>query len=280
MLNGRIVAMILFIGCCLAGAGWAQDQAQTLEDSWSDFLHYTKIGRFDLAKGHANAILASNPDPVELFEYTQENQPGYELAMRVAETAHDEELARLTDQLLKVIEQGRFQQRTDPKLIVQEIRRLNTTPRGKRMAIQRLKDAGEFAIPYLLDAMGEAMRNPSVDSGLSEMIEVLPQISRPAIRPLGAALQMKNEALKAEIIRSMGLIGYPQSLPYLKYVAEKDASLELRDMALRSRAASMSRPLRCSSNSARNTISMTSLWHRRRMRRLRTSGSGRHRPGD
>jgi len=32
----------------------------------------------------------------------------------------------------------------------------------------------------------------------------------------------------------MGLIGYPQSLPYLKYVAEKDASLELRDLALQS----------------------------------------------
>ena len=234
MLNGRIVAVILFIGCFLAGAGWAQGQTPTLEDSWSDFLHYTKIGRFDLAKGHANAILGSNPDPVLLFEYSQQNQPGYELALRVAETAHDEELAGLTEQLLKLIEQGRFQRRTDPQLIVQEIRRLNTTPRGKRMATQRLKDAGEFAVPYLLDAMGELMRSSSADSGLSELIEVLPQISRPAIRSLGAALQMKNEALKAEIIRAMGLIGYPQSLPYLKYVAEKDASLELRDLALQS----------------------------------------------
>jgi len=234
MLNARVVAVMLFIGCMLAGAGWAQGQSPTLEGSWNDFLHFTKIGRFDLAKGHANAILQSNPDPAALFEYSRQNQPGYELALRVAESAHDEELAGLTDQLLEIIEQGRFQRRTDPQLIVQEIRRLNTTPRGKLMATRRLQDAGEFAIPYLLDAMGEAMRNPSAESGLSEMIEVLPKISRPAIRPLGTALQMNNEALKAEIIRAMGQIGYPQSLPYLKYVAENDSSQELRSLAAQS----------------------------------------------
>lgn len=234
MLNGRTASVILFIGCCLVGAGAAEEQSQTLGDNWNDFLHYTKIGRFDLAKGFAQAILKADPDPVELFNLTQENPRGYELAMRVAETAHDDQLAQLTDQLLGVIDEGRFVRRTDPRIIVEEIRRLSSTPRGKLLATRRLRDAGEYAVPYLLQAMDDAMRQPSGDDALAEMIEALPQIGRPAIRPLAAALQMNNDAIKTEIIRAMGLIGYPQSLPYLKYVTQNEPSMELRQLALES----------------------------------------------
>ena len=107
MLNGRTVALVLSIGCVVAGAGLAQER--TLADDWNDFLHYTKIGRFDLAKGYAQAILQGSPDAEILLSLSQENPQGYELAMRVVETAHYAELADLSKQLLEVIEQGRFQ---------------------------------------------------------------------------------------------------------------------------------------------------------------------------
>jgi hypothetical protein len=240
MLKGRTVAAILVIGTCIAGATFAQDQdagassiapQQTLEEDWNDFLHYTMIGRFDLAKGYAQAILQSNPDPVELFEKVQANPQGYDFAMRVADSAHDAELADVTKQLLAVIDQGRFARRTDARIIVEEVRRLGTTPRGKMIAIQRLRDAGEYSVPFLLDAMAEAIRGPAGNNDLSAMIEALPQIGQPAIRPLGAALQMNNDQLKAEIIRALGQIGYPQGLPYLKYVIENSQSMELRSLA-------------------------------------------------
>lgn len=44
-------------------------------------------------------------------------------------------------------------------------------------------------------------------------------------------MQTENVAVKAEIIKAMGNIGYAQSLPYLKYVMEKDKSGELRGFA-------------------------------------------------
>jgi len=261
MLNGRTAAVILLIGCFVMGAGSAQSQPaapgatvaagsgpgqappatvgagdtrQTLADNWNDFLHYVKIGRYDLAKGYGQAILQSKPDPAELFKLVQANQQGYDMAVRFAEAAQDKELAQLTGQLLGVIDQGRFQQRTEPKIIVDEIRRLSSTPRGKMMAIRRLKDAGEYAVPYLLDAMAEAIQDPSTATKLSDMIEALPQIGRPAIRPLAAALLTDNARLKAEIIRALGAIGYPQSLPYLRFVAEKASAADVRDLALAS----------------------------------------------
>ncbi|MEN6575773.1 MAG: HEAT repeat domain-containing protein, partial [Phycisphaerales bacterium] len=231
MLSGRTVAWILVIGCSIIGTGFAQNQPQTLADNWNDFLHYTKIGRFDLAKGYAQAVLQANPDPSELFKLVEENQQGYALAMKVAETAHDDELAQLTQQLLKVVDEGRFLRRTEPALIVEEIKRLSTTLRGKMMATRRLQDAGEYAVPFMLDAMAEAIRNPDYEVKLADLIETLPLIGRPAIRPLSASLQMKNDQLKGEVIRALGRIGYPQGLPYLKHVVETAQSMELRSLA-------------------------------------------------
>jgi len=228
MLNGRTVALVLLMGCFVVGAGFARDRS--LADDWNDYLHFTKIGRFDLAKGYAQAILQSSPDPVMLLELSQDNPQGYDLAMRVVDTSHDAELADLTKKLLAVIEQGRFARRSDPRIIVEEIKRLSGTIRGKMNATTRLKNAGEYAIPYMLDAMGD----PARQDELKNIIEALPKIGRPAIRPLVAALQMDDIAVKAEIIRALGKIGYPQSLAHLKYISEKDASNQLRDLAVQS----------------------------------------------
>lgn len=228
MLNGRAVAVVLCLAGLIVGSGLSQQR--TLANDWNDFLHYVKIGRFDLAKGYGQAILQSNPDPVALLELTQANPQGYELAMKVVETSKDAELASVAKQLLAVIEQGRFELRSDPQVIVDEIKRLSTTIRGKINAIGRLKNSGEYAIPFMLDAIADPARRSELDN----ILEALPQIGRHAIRPLAASLQMNNDAVKAEVIRALGQIGYPQSLPYLKYVVEKDASVELRSLAAQS----------------------------------------------
>ncbi|RKY25917.1 MAG: hypothetical protein DRP62_00190 [Planctomycetota bacterium] len=223
MFNRKTVTAILVAGLFMVSAGFAQ----TLEDNWNDFLHYTKIGRLDLAAGYAKAVLESNPDPVELLTLSEKNPQGYSILLKVNETAPDEELARLSGEILDIIERGRFIRRTDPKIIVQEIKRLSSTSRGQLAAIKRLQNAGEYAIMYMLDAMAD----PSRKEELKNIIWALPQIGRDSIRPLAAALQTKNVAVKAEIIKSLGKIGYSQSLAYLKYVIEKDDSAELRDLA-------------------------------------------------
>ena len=62
-------------------SGFAQD----LDDNWNDFLHYTTIGRFDLAKGYAQAILDSNPDPVQLLALSEANRAGFAILQRVVD---------------------------------------------------------------------------------------------------------------------------------------------------------------------------------------------------
>ena len=207
--------------------GFSICSAQTLEENWNDFLHYTKIGRFDMAKGHAQAVLASNPDPVKLLELSRANQQGYQILLRVNEVAPDAELADLSGKVLAIIEQGRFIERTEPRIIAEEVRRLNSTDRGWLMAVERLRNAGEYAVPFMLDAMAD----PSRENELTNIVRALPQVGRDAIRPLVAALQTENVPLKAQIIIALGKISYPQSLPHLKYIVENDDSSQLRTMA-------------------------------------------------
>ncbi len=225
MLNGRTVSVILLIGSVLAGTSLAQER--TLEQNWNDFLHYTTIGRFDLAIGYGQAIIKGNPDPVALLTLNRSNPQGYELAMRVVDTSQNAELVSLAKQLMGIIDHGRFETRSDPGVIVEEVKKLGTTQRATMQAIQRLKDSGEYAVPFLLDAMSDPAR-----TGDSNLMEALSQIGRLGIRPLAAALQTDNVPVKTEIIKALGRIGYIQSLCHLRYISEKDPSATIRELAI------------------------------------------------
>ncbi len=215
MLNKRLLvisAIILFV------INFAF--AQSVEDNYGEFLHYTRIGRLELAKGYAEQLLGQEPEPTKMLELANENQQGYELLLRVSDTTEDKELKKLVDEILQLIEKGRFIKRTSPKIIAQEIRRLSTTQRGKLNAVERLKNSGEYAIPFMIDALADPLRKDE----FANIVWALPKIGRDAIRPLVAALQTDNVGVKAEIIEALGEIGYPQSLPYLKYVVENEKS--------------------------------------------------------
>ncbi|MBW7991884.1 MAG: HEAT repeat domain-containing protein [Planctomycetes bacterium] len=223
MFNGKTAVAILAVTLIVVSAGFAQ----TLEEDWNHFLHYTKIGRPDLARGYAQVILQGNPDPVELLELTKKNPQGYAILLRVNEFAPDPQLEELSGKIIDIIEKGSYTRRADPRIIVTEIKRLSSTDRGWFAAVKRLRNAGEYAIPFMLDAIADNSR----DAELPDIVRALPQIGRDAIRPLAAASQTDNVALKDQIVRALGKIGYPQSQAYLKYIVENDASAEVRQLA-------------------------------------------------
>ncbi len=199
--------------------------SQDIEGDWNDFLHYTAIGRFDLASAYGEKIVGSDPDPIELLTLSEENTNGYRILLKMH--ADSAELRQVSGEILDIIEQGRYLKRTDARIIVAEIQRLSTTIRGRLAAEARLKNAGEFAIPYMLDALADFDRK----SEFANIAMALPKVGKDAIRPLITALQTDDSAVKAEIVRALGDIGYPQALGHLKYVVENDESPELRTLA-------------------------------------------------
>jgi len=211
------LAVLSFV--CLEGF------CENSEDNWNDFLHYTAIGRFDLARGYGEKLVASEPEPVELLALSENNPKGYKLLLKIF--ADNEELKEVSSQILDIIEQGRFVRRIDPRIITEEIKRLSSTIRGRLTAQKRLANAGEYAIPYMLGALGDESRKDE----FANITNSLSVIGRQAIRPLSAALEMDNVAVKAEAIMALGEIGYRQAGGYLKYIVEQDPSEQLRELA-------------------------------------------------
>ncbi len=121
MLSQKTLVAVLATALLLVTASFSQ----TLEQNWNDFLHYTAIGRLDLAKAYAQVILQSNPDPVQLLALSKENPEGYAILLKVRESAPDAELVALSGKVLEIIERGQFIRRSDPNIIVEEITRLS-----------------------------------------------------------------------------------------------------------------------------------------------------------
>jgi hypothetical protein len=206
------------LAACILVVLAATAAAEGVKENWNDFLHYTAIGRFDLAQGYAQKLIASEPNAVDLLALSEENPDGYNILLKM--NAESEPLREVSGKILEIIEKGRFIRRTDPKIIVEEIRRLSTTIRGRIAAEERLRNAGEYAVPFMLSALTDESRKNEYAS----ITEALPKIGRNAIRPLTAGLQTDNVAVKAELIRALGKIGYFEPLPYLKLVVEKESA--------------------------------------------------------
>lgn len=202
----------------------AQDPVQM----WGDFFHYIRIARFDLAKAYGQAILQGPADPVTLFELSNKAPQDYQLLVRASDNIYDEQLAQLARKVIDLIEQGRQARRSDAAVIMQEIDRLLTgTDRAVALALRRLQDSGEYAVPLLLDAIGDPTRRGSLD----RLLQALTMMGGPAIRPLCVAIQASNPAVRVEVVRSMGRIGSFEVVPYLKYTAENDPVDEIRNVA-------------------------------------------------
>lgn len=210
-------AAVLLLSSTLLGA--------TVKENWNDFLHYTAIGRIDLAKSYGQQLIADQPDPTVLLDLAQENAEGYRLLLKMH--ADSEELREVSGQILDLIEEGRYIRRTDSAIIIAEIKRLSSTIRGQIAAEERLRNAGEYAIPYMLAALSDESRK----NEFSYITETLPKIGRSAIRPLVAALQMDDVAIKIEIIRALGKIGNFEPLPHLKLIVETASSQQLKQQA-------------------------------------------------
>ena len=226
MFHKKTLAIVLALAIFFTTTSFAQE----LEENWNDFLHYTKIGRLDLAKAYAQAVIDSNPDPVALLDLSLKNKQTSDILLTVSKNSENAELADLGTQLSDIIEQGKYIKRAEPGVIAEEVRRLTSNSRGYVKAVKRLKNAGEYAIPFMIDALADDNRKEE----LPNVVRALPEIGKDAIRPLAAAVQSQDVAVKAEVIKALGKIGYPQSLGYLKYVHENDSSQELKDLAAQS----------------------------------------------
>ncbi|MCP4250934.1 MAG: HEAT repeat domain-containing protein [bacterium] len=214
---------------------WAQQDADAAVDDsvpvkslFEDFLHFAKLGKFPEAEAHARRLLEHpDLDPVELLSVAEQTRDSFETLMLIVGKTPVGDSAK---QVLEVLAQGELALRQDTARILANIEKLGGPPQTEHNATQRLVESGEYAVPWLLQALGD----PAQVGLHARILTALPKLGRAAVGPLVAALNTTNDALRGQIIQTLGRIGYAQAGPYLQSILLSDTGTQENKAAARS----------------------------------------------
>lgn len=191
------------------GAAQPADNASLLDD----FAHYVLTANYTMAESVGQELLArnlSNADFATLVEAADVRrfESAAQRALRVRE---NDGLQATAGALLKAFEMGRLERARQPKQVAENIKALTGSLRERLLARQGLIQAGEYAVPQLLEAY---MQN--ADPSLSVQAQsVLIDLGRQSVVPLATAMLAAPEVQQEKIARVLGMIPYKQSLPFL-----------------------------------------------------------------
>jgi CheY-like chemotaxis protein len=186
-----------------------REQMNEADDGW----YFCQIGRFDVADANFRALLAADPDPAAVLEFTDRVPRRRDILIQLIDNPTVGESVR---EILKLLDRGERAIKADPTRIKENIERLGGPPRGFENAVEALKDSGEYAVPFIV----QYLRDPAQSRLIEPILRCLPQIDRPALNPLVMALRMEDQATKRYLIEALGKIGYTQALPYLLQLAQ------------------------------------------------------------
>jgi HEAT repeat protein len=221
VLTRRNRSLVLLVCISLAGAAEpvALGQADIKRDpqlsaaapALQDFIHFTRIGRYDAAASYARQLLdAKLPATkfVDLVEGSGE-QDRFEEALGRAERIPDVE--SLVAQLRQLYTRGKLDRVRDPQEIKRNIALLTGIAQHKLLGRERLAAAGEYAVPQLLDALLQgADVELSVQAG-----NLLADMRSQSIIPLCTALPDLDPTGQEKVVDVLARIEYRTSAPFL-----------------------------------------------------------------
>ncbi len=191
-----------------------------LEENFAAYLNFALVGKFEYADRFAQAFLnqpgvAERPLPPEVAKRVLDLSGRYKdsvdtLLTIIANTPISENAKKV----LEVIRQSHRQARMSPERIKANLGLLSGTPVQEAVAIERLRESGEYAVPWML----ETLADPKQQNLQPFIVRTLPMLGKKAVNPLVEALSLANPAVRGAAADALGQLGYPQALPYLQRV--------------------------------------------------------------
>ncbi len=194
----------------------AKIKAMKLQEQWEDMLHYINIARPQLAASYAQAIL-DNPEASAKEVYILSIQNTQTLStLRKAENL--KAMTKLVPLLREKIEAGHQVLRADPAQIEEALRMMGSSLKGMQLAIKRLQESGEYAIPIILFKLTDPNTPPVLRD---RIVTMLHEMGRSAVRGYSVALQSENEQLVEFLANALGRMEYPSALPRLREALDR-----------------------------------------------------------
>ncbi len=192
-------------------------------DLLSDYVHYTRIARYDAAKSFGQALLDQLAKPlgnaadgkglsaVEFVKLVESSGEAGRFEETVLRGGRVGEIETVSNALLKAYEQGKLDQARNSDELTKNIKLLIGTQRQRTVARERLAFAGEYAMPRLLEAL-QTKTDPALQS---EVRQLIVDMGRSGLMPLSAALPGLDPAAQETVVGILGQMPYRASLPFL-----------------------------------------------------------------
>ena len=207
-----LAVLVVMLTCGSALAQRATEKTATPADQWSDFLHYIRIARPELAVTFGQALLDAQVPAKDIYLLSIKRADSGRTLRKGAQL---EGMAKMVKDFQVLIEKGSSACRSDPEQIGNWIQMLSGTTRGYAIGKQRLIESGEYAIPMLLQTLTADETPEMIRERISS---VLGQMGKHGVRPLSCALQSSNLGLVETLATVLGKIQYSHALPRLREV--------------------------------------------------------------
>ncbi len=191
---------------------------------WDAADYLVRSGQAKLAVPYLNGFVNSKPDDATLLKIR--DQYGLGSILRLQD---DPSTAAFTQPLLQQFTAAARRRATDPQRIETAIDLLSRTQSEQKIGVDRLRQAGPYAIPALIRRLGD----PSVTADQRAMIATnMGGLDISAVPPLVASLDAPNPSVAADAAEVLGLIGDRRAIPHLTYEAARpDVSGALQETA-------------------------------------------------
>ncbi|MEM1071320.1 MAG: hypothetical protein AAGB48_09600 [Planctomycetota bacterium] len=204
------------------------DSQPAIDDELRDFIFFVNINRDDAALLKAEELMARGITPLELLDVVERERMTDELEQALGRALRRTALEPTAARLFRTLETARLQRARDPDEIAKNIDGLTGTLRAKLFARDRLKAAGEYALPQLLDALLQRR-----DLTLRTEVErLLTESGRSPVVPLTTAILEVDPASQELIASILGRLGYKAAAPALAEVRTRTENDAVRNAAI------------------------------------------------
>lgn len=201
----------------------ARAEAARNESLLKDFVHYVLIDRADLAASTGQALLDKNLDAAAFAKLVESADGFARFSRAINQGQRNPEVEPVASRLLKLYEDGKRASVRSPAQVAENIKLLTGSQQQRLYGYDRLREAGEYAMPQLL----QALLQKSDPQLASEVRQVMVSMGRQAIIPLVTALPDLDPVSQELICSILGDISYPTSIPFLHQVREKSQSTQV-----------------------------------------------------
>lgn len=188
-------------------------EPRTPMESWEVASYLIRIGQPGQAASYIKRFLDANPDDATLLEVRDTYGTG--TILRLSDYPETRPFARpMADRLAG----ASVRTATDPSRMDRFIAGLSKTREEQEYAIERLREAGPYAVPPLIRTLTQAGLDADARTPIAENLGKLDGRAVPA---LIASLDSPDPKLVGDVARALGRIGDARAIPELTFLAAR-----------------------------------------------------------